>query len=46
MSGHCTNIAEQVLYIATGEVVRHTHGHWEKFELGSASDTKGTSPGG
>ncbi|MBC7771797.1 MAG: hypothetical protein H7210_04835 [Pyrinomonadaceae bacterium] len=44
MSGHCTNIAEQVLYIATGEVVRHTHGHWEKFDLGSTSEPTGASP--
>jgi len=33
VAGHCTNIAEQVLYIATGEIVRHTQGHWERFDL-------------
>ncbi|MGE3108200.1 MAG: phosphate uptake regulator PhoU [Phycisphaerales bacterium] len=33
MAGHCTNIAEQVLYVATGQIVRHLEGHWEKFEL-------------
>lgn len=43
MSGHCTNIAEQVLYIATGEVVRHTHGHWEKFELGASVEPKNSA---
>ena len=25
---HCTNIAEQVIYVATGKIVRHTEGHW------------------
>lgn len=30
MSGHCTNIAEQALYVATGAIVRHTGGHWEE----------------
>jgi phosphate transport system protein len=33
MAGHCTNIAEQVLYVSTGQIVRHLQGHWEKFEL-------------
>jgi phosphate transport system protein len=33
MAGHCTNIAEQVLYSETGEVVRHMGGHWQKFSL-------------
>lgn len=30
MAGHCTNIAEQTLYIATGKIMRHMHGHWEE----------------
>lgn len=25
---HCTNIAEQVIYVVTGMIVRHTEGHW------------------
>lgn len=29
MAGHCTNIAEQVLYSTTGTIVRHMGGHWE-----------------
>lgn len=30
MAGHCTNIAEQALYVATGKIVRHMAGHWEE----------------
>lgn len=30
MAGHCTNIAEQSLYVATGAIVRHMGGHWEE----------------
>lgn len=30
MAGHCTNIAEQVLYATTGTIVRHMGGHWEE----------------
>jgi len=33
MAGHCTNIAEQVLYLATGAIVRHMGGHWEQYSL-------------
>jgi phosphate transport system protein len=33
MAGHCTNIAEQVLYVATGAIVRHMQGHWQQYEL-------------
>jgi phosphate transport system protein len=33
MAGHCTNIAEQALYLATGKVVRHMGGHWEEVPL-------------
>lgn len=25
---HCTNIAEQVIYVATGNIVRHSEGQW------------------
>lgn len=28
MADHCTNIAEQVIYSATGSIVRHMAGHW------------------
>lgn len=28
MADHCTNIAEQVIYEATGQIVRHTEGKW------------------
>lgn len=30
MADHCTNIAEQVIYSATGKIVRHTDGRWEE----------------
>ena len=30
MASHCTNIAEQVLYAATGTIVRHMGGHWQE----------------
>ncbi len=33
MAGHCTNIAEQALYVATGKIVRHAHGHWEEVAM-------------
>jgi phosphate transport system protein len=33
MAGHCTNIAEQVIYVASGKIVRHMAGHWEQYEL-------------
>jgi len=29
---HCTNIAEQVIYVSTGRIVRHTQGHWSEPE--------------
>jgi len=28
MADHCTNIAEQVIYETTGQIVRHTQGKW------------------
>lgn len=30
LAGHCTNVAEQVLYTTTGTIVRHMGGHWEE----------------
>lgn len=36
MASHCTNIAEQALYVATGKIVRHMGGHWEEFTLPSS----------
>ncbi|MBL8758317.1 MAG: hypothetical protein JNK35_07815 [Phycisphaerae bacterium] len=35
MADHCTNIAEQVMYSATGTIVRHMEGHWEEVRLPS-----------
>jgi len=29
---HCTNIAEQVIYVETGKIVRHTDDHWSAPE--------------
>ncbi len=29
---HCTNIAEQVIYVGTGKIVRHAGGHWREPE--------------
>lgn len=33
ISDHCTNIAEQVMYVSTGTIVRHMHGKWEEIRL-------------
>lgn len=33
IADHCTNIAEQVLYVATGTIVRHMDGRWEEIKL-------------
>jgi len=30
MADHCTNIAEQVIYVETGKIVRHTDEHWSE----------------
>jgi phosphate transport system protein len=30
VADHCTNIAEQVIYSATGSIVRHIEGHWHE----------------
>jgi len=32
LGDHCTNVAEQVIYIATGKIVRHLEGHWTEPE--------------
>lgn len=33
VADHCTNIAEQVMYVATGKIVRHMQGKWEEVKL-------------
>ncbi|MCW5766350.1 MAG: phosphate uptake regulator PhoU [Phycisphaeraceae bacterium] len=33
VADHCTNIAEQVMYVASGKIVRHLHGKWEEVTL-------------
>lgn len=33
IAGHCSNIAEQALYVATGKIVRHMAGRWEEVVL-------------
>lgn len=30
---HCTNVAEQVIYVETGKIVRHLDDHWSDPEL-------------
>jgi phosphate transport system protein len=30
IADHCTNIAEQVIYLTTGAIVRHGHSSWER----------------
>jgi phosphate transport system protein len=30
IADHCTNIAEQVIYSATGAIIRHSEGHWHE----------------
>jgi len=41
MADHCTNIAEQVIYEATGAVVRHREGAWIELPLGRRSGDDG-----
>lgn len=36
MADHCTNIAEQVIYSVTGEIIRHTGGVWQTVPSASA----------
>lgn len=33
MTDHCTNICEQVLYVATGTIMRHMEGRWEEVNV-------------
>jgi phosphate transport system protein len=33
IAGHCTNVAEQALYAATGKIVRHMSGRWEEVPV-------------
>lgn len=33
IADHCTNIAEQVMYVATGTIMRHMAGKWEEVKL-------------
>ena len=33
MADHCTNVAEQIIYEATGAVVRHREGAWTELQL-------------
>jgi phosphate transport system protein len=33
ISGHCSNIAEQALYVATGKIVRHMSGRWQEVPV-------------
>jgi phosphate uptake regulator len=32
IADHCTNIAEQVIYLTTGAIVRHGLNAWERVE--------------
>lgn len=32
IADHCTNVAEQVIYVATGKIVRHQGEHWTRPE--------------
>lgn len=33
MADHCTNIAEQIIYVTTGAIVRHTESQWAEVRL-------------
>lgn len=37
VADHCTNIAEQILYLATGTIMRHMEGHWVEIPPASAT---------
>lgn len=39
MADHCTNIAEQVIYAATGAVVRHREGAWKEISVTGQADS-------
>ncbi|MBA4039776.1 MAG: hypothetical protein C0468_05580 [Planctomyces sp.] len=30
IADHCTNVAEQVMYVVSGKIMRHTAGHWQE----------------
>lgn len=30
IADHCTNIAEQVMYVVSGKIMRHSAGHWQE----------------
>ena len=38
MADHCTNIAEQIIYEATGAIVRHTDTGWAELDLTPPAD--------
>jgi len=42
MGDHCTNIAEQVIYQATGTIVRHTMAGWVEQDLSKLDQHKNT----
>ena len=42
MGDHCTNIAEQVIYQATGTIVRHTTSGWVEQNLPNLNKTENT----
>ncbi len=33
IADHCTNIAEQVMYVSSGTIMRHMQGKWEEFRV-------------
>lgn len=45
MADHCTNIAEQVIYAATGAVVRHREGAWKDIDVATGSGDKAGDAG-
>ncbi|MGP1347043.1 MAG: phosphate signaling complex PhoU family protein [Phycisphaerales bacterium] len=46
MADHCTNIAEQVLYVQSGKIVRHRADQWSSPEDPDDSRTPGTGSSG
>lgn len=34
LADHCSNIAEQVLYVSTGRIMRHMQGRWQEVKIG------------